>query len=88
MYAPHWAIIPNLALDLVGRLLAEPPDFRLLGTEDRLPAAAEYLADWPSRFDHVLLLDAGATDTAAFLPNRLAVLAESDFAALYEVRKR
>jgi hypothetical protein len=68
--------------------LGEPPDYRCLA-EDR-PAdlyATPYLADWPEKFDYVLLLDAGATDAAALRPDRLELLNQSDMAALYRVRR-
>jgi hypothetical protein len=67
--------------------LGEPQDFRDLADDKPATPGEGYLADWPTHFDYVLLLDAGATDAAAFLPNRLAVLTQSDFAALYQVRR-
>ncbi len=67
-----------------------PPDWHDLAT-GRVgvgESPAPYLADWPRRFDYVLVLDAGGAGRldVAF-PGRLDLVHAEDIAALYRVRR-
>ncbi len=70
--------------------VGRPPDYtELEGWADasRLTDTSFYLAGWPSKFDFVLLLDAdAASDHVSLLPDRLTLVADRGFAALYRVR--
>ena len=47
-----------------------------------------YLADWRSRFDYVLVLNAGvAGDLHEYWPDRLLFLGQNDFSALFRIKK-
>ena len=71
--------------------LGDPPDYRALLADPPAPAdlaGAPYLAGWQRNFDYVLVIDAGAaSDLAAFLPDRLALVRQADIAALFTVRR-
>jgi hypothetical protein len=68
--------------------LGELPSVRQLAVDTAAGAGqSPYLADWPQKFDYVLLLDAGAIDAAALRPDRLQLLNRSDMATLYRVRR-
>ncbi|MBE7210705.1 MAG: hypothetical protein INR65_06770 [Gluconacetobacter diazotrophicus] len=66
-----------------------PPDFHAI---ERAPTATElreapYLRDWWERFDYVLVLDADAIrDPASYVPDRLRLVADDGFAALWAVK--
>jgi hypothetical protein len=48
-----------------------------------------YVANWRSRFDYVLVLNAGvAGDLRNFLPDRLEYLDQTGFAALFRIKKK
>jgi hypothetical protein len=48
-----------------------------------------YVANWRSRFDYVLVLNAGmAGDLRNFLPDRLELLEQTRFAALFRIKKK
>jgi hypothetical protein len=67
-----------------------PPDWQSLvvGYNVHPVTAAPYLADWQHHFDAVLLLNAGgAGDLRQFLPGELTLVAASDVAALYRIRR-
>jgi len=68
----------------------QPPDWQSLvvGYNVHPVTAAPYLADWQHHFDAVLLLNAGgAGDLRQFLPGELTLVAASDVAALYRIRR-
>jgi hypothetical protein len=68
----------------------QPPDWQSLvvGYNVHPVTAAPYLADWQHHFDDVLLLNAGgAGDLRQFLPGELSLVAASDVAALYHIRR-
>jgi hypothetical protein len=68
----------------------QPPDWQslVLGYNVHPVTAAPYLADWQHHFDEVLLLNAGgAGDLRQFLPGELSLVAASDVAALYRIRR-
>jgi hypothetical protein len=77
--------------DRIALPLGEPPDFRLLAKERLSPddlVGAPYLKDWRSNFDYVLLMEPGAAgNLPEFLPDRLELSAQTDFAALFKVRR-
>ncbi len=67
------------------------PDLRSLerqhSDDPRWPR--HYLKEWPDHFDYVLVLDAGAADNLAqFLPDKLTLVNQSGFTALFRVRPR
>jgi hypothetical protein len=48
-----------------------------------------YVANWRSRFDYVLVLNAGvAGDLRNFLPDRLEFVDQTSFAALFRIKKK
>ncbi len=60
---------------------------------DNIPAADlknfPYVANWRSRFDYVLVLNAGlAGNLRHFLPDRLEFLDQTNFAALFRIKKQ
>jgi hypothetical protein len=60
---------------------------------DDIPAADlknfPYVANWRSRFDYVLVINAGlAGDLRNYLPDRLEFLDQTSFAALFRIRKK
>jgi hypothetical protein len=66
-----------------------PPDVASLIAERSLDPdwPAPYLKDWQAHFDFLLLLDAGAVpDLEHFLPDKLQLLNQSSYAALFRVR--
>ncbi len=68
----------------------QPPDWQSLvvGYNVHPVTPAPYLADWQHGYDYVLLLNAGgAGDLRAFLPGELRLVAASDVAALYRIRR-
>ena len=68
----------------------QPPDWQSLvvGYNVHPVTAAPYLADWQHHFDEVLLLNAGgAGDLRQFLPGEMTLVAASDVAALYRIRR-
>ncbi len=66
-----------------------PPDYHLLSRQRQRPKdlrAAPYLADWPHRFDYVLVLDAdGVPDLPHALPPNLQMLNDTGYAALFRI---
>jgi hypothetical protein len=73
-----WYVLPNRGI-LLGRAIDQgaTPDVVL-----------DAWAAWPRRFDHVLVLNSRAAgDAATFLPDRLELLRDGGFAALYRVRR-
>jgi len=75
--------------DRIGYPECQPPDWQSLvaGYSVHPVTPSPYLRDWPHNYDYVLLLNAGgAGDLRRFLPDRLALLAAADVAALYRVR--
>ena len=77
---------PRPPYDALSVAEGAPPDWQSLA-DDHTPSAP-YLADWQHQFDYVLLLDAGgAGDLHAYLPHHLTLLAASDIAALFRIRK-
>jgi len=77
--------------DRIGYPECQPPDWQSLAAGHSVHAVtpAPYLHDWQRNYDFVLLLNAGgAGDLRRFLPDRLALLAASDMAALYSIRGR
>lgn len=55
-----------------------------LRPSDKKPS---YLTDWSSKFDYILVMNAGAErDLANTLPSRLRLISRQGFAALFEVR--
>jgi hypothetical protein len=68
-----------------------PPRYELLASgAQTLPDQKRYpyLEDWPSRFDYVLVVNAGGMeDAAGFLPDRLETEAFNDLAALFRIRR-
>jgi hypothetical protein len=69
--------------------LATAPFDQELASDDPSPttrANLPYLVNWRSRFDYVLVMQAGGMpDPAHFLPGRLSLLALTDIAALYKI---
>jgi hypothetical protein len=69
----------------------ELPDYHELAADApsaKAVADAPYLADWQHKFDYVLVLAAGAApDLAALRPDRLELVAQTEFAALFRVRR-
>lgn len=69
----------------------EVPRYQGLGFDRISPAelaAFPYVAQWQSRFDYVLVLNAGeAGDLQYFLPEKLVFLRQTGFAALFRIRK-
>jgi hypothetical protein len=69
----------------------ELPDYHELAADTPSAAAvadAPYLSDWWQKFDYVLVLAAGAApDLAALRPDRLEPVAQTEFAALFRVRR-
>ena len=68
------------------------PLYRGLALDD-IPAADlknfPYVANWRSRFDYVLVLNAGvAGDLRNFLPDRLEFLDQTSIAALFRIKKK
>jgi hypothetical protein len=75
--------------DVISVPEGQPPDWQSLmaGHEVHAARPAPYLAAWQSRFDYVLLLNAGAAgDPRGYLPDRLALLVATDVAAVYRIR--
>ncbi len=74
--------VPNGALPLYqGLALDEVPTIDL----KNFP----YIANWRSRFDYVLVMNAGlAGDLHNFLPDRLQLLGQTSIAALFRVKKK
>jgi hypothetical protein len=66
------------------------PDYHELAADTPSAAAvadAPYLADWQHKFDYVLVLAAGADpDLATLRPDRLQLVAQTEFAALFRIR--
>jgi len=49
---------------------------------------APYLRDWQRNYDYVLMLNAGgAGDLSRYVPDRLSLIAASDVAALFRIRR-
>ena len=69
--------------------LGVPPDYRaLLDATPHDLARAPYLANWQTRFDDVLVLDAeGVPDLSHLLPGTLERLNDTGFAALYRIER-
>jgi hypothetical protein len=69
----------------------ELPDYHELAADKPSAAAvadAPYLADWQHKFDYVLVMAAGADpDLAALRPDRLELIANTEFAALFRVKR-
>lgn len=66
-----------------------PPSWQSLVVGHRVHSdvPTPYLDNWQSNFDYVLLLNAGGGgDLSAYLPDRLALLATADVAALFRIR--
>ncbi len=62
-----------------------PPSYSLLSGSDA--GKYPYLADWRSKFDYVLVMNAGGMpDAAHFLTETLTPLSLGGVAALYRVR--
>jgi len=67
----------------------QPPDWQSLvvGYNVHPVTPAPYLADWQHSYDDVLLLNAGgAGNLEQFLPDRLALIAATDVAAVFRIR--
>jgi hypothetical protein len=67
----------------------QPPDWQSLvvGYNVHPVTPAPYLANWQRTYDDVLLLNAGgAGDLTHYLPDRLALIAATDVAALFRIR--
>ena len=68
----------------------ELPDYHELSRDEPSVTAlsdAPYLADWPRKFDYVLLVAAGAAgDVSELRPDRLELVEQTEFAALFRVR--
>jgi hypothetical protein len=67
------------------------PDYHLLGrdtpSEDEL-SGAPYMANWPSKFDYVLVMGAGgASDLDRVRPDRLTLVARADIAAMFRINR-
>ncbi|MEX0852685.1 MAG: hypothetical protein WD036_05290, partial [Bauldia sp.] len=81
-------VIVRPPYDAIARPLGEPPDYRRLAGDGMAAPDAPYLAGWPTKFDYVLLIDAGAVaDPTSLEPRLLQLLNQSDMAALYRVRR-
>lgn len=69
----------------------ELPDYHELGNDVPSEAAvsqAPYLRNWETKFDYVLLLAAGAAgDLSRLRPDRLEFVEQTEFAALFRVRR-
>ncbi len=69
----------------------ELPDYHELTRDVPSEAAladAPYLAEWQQKFDYVLVMAAGAAgDLAALRPDRLDLVEQTEFAALFRVRR-
>lgn len=76
--------------DTVSSAAWGPPDYSLLMTSPRTAHDREmypYLSGWQSKFDYVLVMNAGGmTEPRRFLPNRLKLMEFNDLAALFQVR--
>jgi hypothetical protein len=73
---------------LTGVALPAGPEALVLGRSPDPDAPAPYLDHWEDNFDYVLVIDAGAAgDLRNFLPDKLELLNQSKFAALFRVRK-
>ena len=83
-------VVVNPAFDAFTAPEGELPDYHELNRDTPSPAAladAPYLADWQDKFDYVLLVAAGAAgDLAALRPDRLQLVEQTEFAALFRVR--
>jgi hypothetical protein len=67
-----------------------PPDWQSLvvGYQVHPVTPTPYLRDWQRNFDYVLMLNAGgAGDLSRYLPDRLSLIAASDVAALFRIRR-
>ena len=83
-------LVVRAPYDRIAFPLGEPVDYRALLTPRPSAYAlglAPYLRDWRGDFDYVLLLDAGAIDAAKVRPDAMRLVASSDIAALYRVRR-
>jgi hypothetical protein len=76
--------------DRIGAPECQPPNWQSLVAGHRIPATrpGPDLRNWQRDYDYVLLLNAGgAGDLRRFLPDRLALLAATDVAALYRIQR-
>jgi hypothetical protein len=68
----------------------ELPDYHELAADKPSAVALEdapYLADWQHKFDYVLVMAAGADpDLATLRPDRLELVANTEFAALFRIK--
>jgi hypothetical protein len=82
-------ILPPYSQSAVAEMNWGPPDYELLKADWKQPdvqAKFPYLRDWRSKFDFVLVLNAGGVpDRESFLSPQLSLLADTDVAALYRI---
>jgi hypothetical protein len=82
-------ILPPYAQSSVAEMNWGPPSYELLEGDWKLPAIQTkfpYLKDWRSKFDFVLVLNAGGVPGREnFLSPELSLLAATDVAALYRI---
>ena len=83
-------VVVNLAFAGLTAPEGELPDYHELARDmpsDAALADAPYLADWQRKFGYVLVMAAGAAgDLAALRPDRLDLVEQTEFAALFRVR--
>jgi hypothetical protein len=74
--------------DHIALPIGEPPSFHQLEDPEKSDGLSPYLDDWQHDFDYVLLLNAGgAGDLTQFLPDKLQLVAQTDVAALFLIRR-
>jgi hypothetical protein len=85
------AILPPYDQSAMPDLAADQPRYQLLEKDWQKPEVQKsmpYLKDWPSKFDFVLVLNAGGMPGREnFLSPRLSLLTDTDVAALYRINR-
>ncbi len=86
--AQHPVIVRRAYRALAAAQGFPPPLASLTAERSILPHwPAPYLKDWPSRFDDLLVIDAGAArHLGGFMPGRLKLVDRSAYCALFEIR--